>query len=107
MRLPDFTNDPGLIALRHSMGAEAPGLFSPSYRPNTLTIEELEQLATDGKDVSIDDVVVLDDGTFSYKDSRVVIYIRDIQQFQKWTPRFHIADCKTLQQKQQQNGLAR
>ena len=67
-----------------------------------MTLAELEQLATDGKDVSIEDVAVLEDGTFSYKDSRVIIYIRD----QKWIPRFHIADCKTLQQQQQQNGLA-
>ena len=72
MILPDFTDDPALIALRHLMGAEAPGLFSPIYRPNTLTFEELEQLATDGKDVSIDDVAVLEDGTLSYKDSRVL-----------------------------------
>ena len=47
MILPDFTDDPVLIALRHLMGAEAPGLFSPIYRPNTLTFEELEQLFRD------------------------------------------------------------
>jgi hypothetical protein len=107
MRLPDFTDDAGLIALRRSMGAVAPGSFFPSYRPDQLTLAELEQLATDGKDVSIDHVAVLEDGTLSYKDSRVLIYIRDIQQFRNWIPRFHIADCKTLQQQQQQNGLAR
>jgi hypothetical protein len=107
MRLPDFTDDAGLIALRRSMGADAPGSFSPSYRPDRLTLAELEQLATQGKDVSIDDVVVLEDGTFSYKDSRVIIYIRDIQKFQNWEPKFHVADCKTLQQRQRQNGLTR
>jgi hypothetical protein len=78
MRLPDFTADPGLIALRRLMGADAPGSFSPSYRPDKLTLAELEQLATRGKDVSIDDVVVLEDGTLSYKDSRVIVYIRDV-----------------------------
>jgi len=105
MRLPDFTDDAGLIALRHSMGAEAPGLFSPSYRPNTLTLEELEQLATDGKDVSIDDVVVREDGTLSYKDGRVLVYIRDLSQNggRHWVPRFHVADCRTLQQQREQN----
>lgn len=107
MRLPDFTNDAGLLALRRSMGADAPGSFSPCYRPDVLTLEELEQLATDGKDVSIDDVVVLKDGTLSYKGSRVLVYIRDISALQNWLPKFHIADCKTLQQKQQQNGLCR
>jgi hypothetical protein len=53
MRLPDFTDDAGLIALRRSMGAEAPSYFSPSYRPDKLTLTELQQLATEGKDVSM------------------------------------------------------
>jgi hypothetical protein len=107
MRLPDFTDDIGLTALRRLMGADAPGSFSPSYRPDSLTFAELEQLATDGKDVSIDDVVVLEDGTLSYKDSRVLVYIRDISASQNWIPKFHVADCRTLQQRQQQNGLSR
>jgi hypothetical protein len=105
MRLPDFTADAGLIALRRLMGAEAPGLFSPSYRPDKLTLAELKQLATDGKDVSIDDVVVLEDGTLSYKDTRVLVYIRDFSQDggRQWVPRFHVADCRTLQQQRQRN----
>jgi hypothetical protein len=107
MRLPDFTADPDLIALRRSMGADVPGSFTPSYQPGNLTLTELEQLATDGKDVSIDDVVVLEDSTLSYKERRVLIYIRDISQFQHWVPRFHIADCETLQQMKQRNAFGR
>jgi hypothetical protein len=107
MRLPDFTGDAGLIALRRSMGAEAPGSFSPSYRPDQLTLTELQQLATEGKDVSIDDVVMIEDGTLIYKGSRVLIYIRDVSQFQHWIPRFHIADCETLEQMKQKNAFDR
>jgi hypothetical protein len=105
MRLPDFTDHAGLIGLRRSMRAEAPGSFSLSYRPDKLTIAELEQLATDGKDVSIDDVVVLKDGTLGYKDSRVLVYIRDFSQDggRSWVPRFHVSDCRTLQQQREQN----
>jgi len=105
MRLPDFTADPSLIALRRLMGADAPGSFSPSYQPDELTLAELEQLATDGKDVSIDDVVVLEDGTLSYKDACVLVYIRDFSQdgARRWVPRFHVADCITLQQQRQRN----
>ena len=106
MRLPDFTDDAGLIALRRSMGAEAPGSFSPSYRPEKLTLTELEQLATDGMDVSIDDVVVLDDDTLSYKDNRVLVYIRDVRD-QNDDPRFHVADCTTLQWMRQINHFGR
>ena len=107
MRLPDFTDHADLMALRQLMGAEAPGSFLPQYRPAELSIAELEQLATDGKDVSIEDVIVLDDGTLRYKDSRVLIYIRDISEFQNWVPRFHIADCATLEQMKQKNAFAR
>jgi hypothetical protein len=108
MRLPDFTDDAGLIALRRSMGAEAPSYFSPSYRPDKLTLTELQQLATEGKDVSIDDVVVLDDGTLSYKDARVLVYIRDFSQDggRQWVPRFHVSDCRTLQQQRQRNHFS-
>jgi hypothetical protein len=104
MRLPDFTHDAGLIALRRSMGAEAPGSFSPNYRPDKLTLADLEQLATDGKDVSIDDVVVLRDGTLSYKDSRILVYIRDVFGFQ---PRFHVVECTKLQAMRQANRFGR
>jgi hypothetical protein len=104
MRLPDFTNDAGLLALRRSMGADAPGSFSPSYRPDELTVAELELLATEGKDVSIDDVVVFKDGTLIYKDSRVLVYIRDVFGFQ---PRFHIADCATLQEMRRADRFGR
>jgi hypothetical protein len=109
VRLPDFTDDAGLIALRRSMRAEAPGSFSPNYRPDQLTLAELEQLATDGKDVSIADVVVLEDSTLGYKNSRVLVYIRDFSQNggRQWVPRFHVADCRTLQQQRQQNRFSR
>jgi hypothetical protein len=106
MRLPDFTNDAGLLALRRSMGADAPGSFSPSYRPDILTLAELEQLATEGRDVSIDDVVVLEDSTLSFKDSRVLVYIRDVRDHHD-DPRFHIADCTTLQWMRQINRSGR
>jgi hypothetical protein len=104
MRLPDFTDDAGLIELRRSMGADAPGSFSPSYQPDELTLAELELLATEGKDVSIDDVVVFKDGTLTYKDSRILVYIRDVFRFQ---PRFHIADCTKLQEMRRADRFGR
>jgi outer membrane protein OmpA-like peptidoglycan-associated protein len=44
VKLPDFTGAPSLNALRRAMGATAPGNFLPTYRPNGLTEEELNQL---------------------------------------------------------------
>ena len=86
------------------MRADSLGSFSPTFRLDELTLVELEVLATEGKDVSIDDVVVLGDSTLSYKDSRVLVYIRDIATGgRQWAPRYHIADCKTLEQMRQFN----
>ena len=81
MKLPDFTNDPKLNALRRDMGATAPGGFSPAYRPNALSPEELEQLANGGIEVLFDEITELEDGTLGYKDSRVLVYIRDVSSF--------------------------
>ncbi len=108
MRLPDFTDDAGLLMLRRSMGADVPGSFSPSYRPDKLTLAELELLATDGKDVSIDDVMVLEDDTLGYKDSRVLVYIRDVAfGLHHDNPRFHVADCATLRRMREINRFGR
>src|SRR5271165_2506181 len=107
MRLPDFTNDEPLLALRQLMGAVAPGSFSPHYRPDELSIADLDELAKEGKDVSIEDIVVLEDDTLKYRHSRVLVYIRDIPGFQNWVPRFHIADCATLQKMKQKNAFGR
>lgn len=106
MDLPDFTNDQALLALRQSMGAEASGAFWPGFRPDVLSMLELEQLATKGKDVSIEEIHALGDGTLRYKDSRILVYIRDISSFAD-APRFHVADCSTLQKMREQNRFER
>lgn len=100
MKLPDFTNDPKLNALRRSMGASAPGGFSPTYRPNALTQEELDQLAGGGIEVLFDEITKLDDGTLGYKNRRVLVYIRDVPIYGSdfTLPRFHIAFCRTLEE---------
>ncbi len=103
MKLPDFTQFEPLNALRRMMGAEL-GVFVPVTNPHRLTVEEIEQLARSGIEVPLDQVRVLDDGTLAYKDSRVVLYIRDVAQYRHHVmteqdmPRFHVSDCKTLQE---------
>ena len=62
------------------------------------TSEEIRQLAEEGLEVDKQDVVALPDGTLSYKDRRVLLYIRDISQYggNYSDPRFHFSDCVTL-----------
>ena len=55
------------------------------------------ELAGRGIDVEIEDIVVdPDNGTFSYNDRRVLVYIRD-QYISYGSYKFHVANCSTIQ----------
>ena len=97
MKLPDFLFDQGLNKLRQAMGAEL-GVYEPKITHDTLTVEEVERLASEGIEVPIDEVQVLNDGTNVYKGRRVIVYIRDQSQYgdQYSLPKFHISMCDTL-----------
>lgn len=109
MKLPDFTNDPKLLALRNEMRANAPGGFSPDFRPSELTKEELDQLAGGGIEVFFEEITRLEDGTLGYKDSRVLVYIRDIPIYggEFTLPRFHVAFCHTLERMREAHRFER
>jgi hypothetical protein len=100
MKLPDFTNDGALNDLRRKMGAELRP-FAAAPRRQTITVEELEALATKGIEIPLDDVEILNDGTFTYKGRRVVVYIRDVTTYRDdfTLPKFHLAMCDTLLKK--------
>lgn len=100
MKLPDFTKFEPLNHLRNQMGATELGTFKPSYSPDKLTLEELNRLARSGIDIPLDELRVLKDGTLAYKDSRVLLYIRDVYLYkggEETLPKFHVSDCRTLQ----------
>lgn len=97
MRLPDFTEDKSLNDLRAAMNA-ALREYAPAALRNTITTEEIERLQTDGIEIPIEELRVLNDGTYVYKDRRVIVYIRDVAQYNDayTLPRFHLAVCNTL-----------
>lgn len=101
MRLPDFTQFPPLNQLRELMAAEL-RIWSPFIHWDQFTPDEWKKLNTIGIDVNIEDVVPAEDGTLEYKGQKIVVYIRDqrisiVQTKPGGGYRFHIADCKTLQ----------
>ena len=98
MKLPDFLTDHDLNELRKTMQAEL-GRYQPASL-SILTAEEIEQLQTEGIEIPIDNVQVLNDGTYVYKGRRVVVHIRDIEEYgdRYSLPRFHLAMCSTLGQ---------
>ena len=64
-----------------------------------LTPSELELLTSGGGiDVGLDELRIHSDGTLVYKDSRVLLYIRDVHRYADKVslPRYHVANCTTL-----------
>jgi hypothetical protein len=80
------------------------GALEVDVEPGRLTQAELESLVSaDGLEIaSLDDLEILEDSTLSYKDRRVILYIRDHAMYagggesRTIDPKFHVANCDTL-----------
>lgn len=112
MKLIDFFNFEPLNRIKDEMGIprDAYGSFTISLDERRLTLAELEALTSgDGIDVSFDELTILDDGTLAYKDSRVLLYIRDVNEYGGTTrePRYHLSHCSTLQEMQTRGRFER
>ncbi len=110
MKLPDFRNFEPLNRLRVAMGATELGNFAPSYSPDLLTIEEIDRLSKSGIEIPLDEVRTLQDGTLAYKDSRVLLYIRDVYQYksgEEKLPRFHVSNCRRLDEMRSEGRIGR
>lgn len=115
MKLPDFLEHGGLNGLRREMGANRLGDLTLVADPNRLTEDELYMLTHGGIDLkSLDDLRRLPDGTLALKDSRVLLYIRDVSIYQngayggvKKLPKYHLASCATLRQMQSEGRFSK
>jgi hypothetical protein len=112
MKLPDFYSFGPLNSLKERMGLprEALGTLDVHIDAGRLTASELERLTSqDGLDIALDDLRVLDDGTLAYKDSRVLLYIRDVNVMgdREPEPRYHLANCSTLRQMRERKRFNR
>jgi 5-methylcytosine-specific restriction endonuclease McrA len=103
MKLPNFFKSPELNRLKAQMGIPESvyGSLDFDVGPGRLTELELSRLFSPaGLEVTIDDVQFLDDGTLAYKNTRVLLYIRDVSDQGRGIsmPRFHVSRCSTLEQ---------
>ena len=82
--------------IRKYMGARMIEL-GMEYEKNTISAFELERLGNDGIEISPDEIEIFDDKTFVYKGIRVILYIRDVQNYNgQWNLRkFHVCNCST------------
>ncbi|WP_246791952.1 HNH endonuclease [Burkholderia perseverans] len=95
IKLPDFLAWPSLNRLRDRMGAPLVERFGVQQASTEIEALLRERLKSSGVDVTLDQIEVLDDGTLAYGNHRILLYIRDVST--NHTPRYHIADCRTLQ----------
>lgn len=113
MKLPDFFNFEPLNRLRKQMGIPDNEFSSLgiAIRQSQLSSGELSLLSSgEGIDVSFEDLTVLADGTLAYKDSRVLLYIRDVHVHgdkRNSEPRYHLSHCVTLHDMTQRGRFER
>jgi hypothetical protein len=115
MTLPDFIKFEPFNRLRRSMNAPLLENFSPGYAISHLTYDDLDRALERIEGVAVEDisdVEVLPDETLAYKNRRVLLYIRDKRVFpgnnaQQNFPKFHVANCSTLQQMRQNGRFGR
>jgi hypothetical protein len=112
MKLPDFTIFSPFLEAKRRMG------ISPSAIGNLESVEvtfsgptykELKDLKGQGVDVELDEVLENEDGTLRYKNKRVILYIRDVAGYSKnyGDPRFHVSNCRTIQEMRSNNRFGR
>lgn len=88
------------------MGAELVAPIS-NLKIGVMSLDEI--LRTTGQDVDIEEVEFADDGTFLFQNRRVILHIRDVQSYghELTLPKYHLANCRTLQQMWQKNRSER
>jgi 5-methylcytosine-specific restriction endonuclease McrA len=85
------------------------GSIDISVSSGGLTQRELERIVSSGIDIPEKSLKVLDDGTLAYKDTRVILYIRDVAHYGGNTsdPKYHLGNCATLQNMRQGDRFER
>lgn len=101
MKLPDFYKFEALNRAKERMGIprDVYGSLSLEVEPGRLTADELNLLSSGGGiDIHFNELTVLPDGTLAYKDTRVLLHIRDINVVSndQERPKYHVYNCSTL-----------
>jgi hypothetical protein len=115
MKLPDYSNFSPFLEAKRRMGIskeKVGDLAAIAIATTGISWEDLEAITEGGLDVqSLYDVKVNSDGTLSDKtqSKRVLLYIRDVSSygFDASDPKFHFANCSTLQEMRTNNRLGR
>ena len=107
IKLPDFFKNSSLNRLKLQMGIEKHVYGNFGNSPSRGKQIQLETTGVDIEDLS--QLTPLNDHTLTFKGQRVILYIRDVS---NWSdelklPKFHVANCSTLQKMQAQGRRKR
>ncbi len=113
MKLPNFNDFEAFEELRKKMGTKERGHFNMVVTRERITDEEATQLEEDGFEIdSLDLIYELDDSTLAFKNTRVLLYIRDSLYIKRDSqdnnlPKFHVSWCSTLKQKKKDGSFGK
>ena len=98
IKLPNFFKSSSFIALKSRMGIDKNTYGSFINSQSWGTQFQIETIGIEVENVS--DIIPLNDHTLTYNGERVIVYIRDVNEYNNEVrlPKFHVANCKTLQQ---------
>lgn len=95
MRLPDFSQDPALQALRQQMAAHRIGHFRLFDASKHLTGQERAVLERRGIKTTAEQLRLLPDHTLALKNGRVLVFFSD-EGVGKKKGHFHLAACSSV-----------
>lgn len=112
MKLPNFLSSNDFVRIKRAMGIPHDKLGrirALEVRRVGVSWEEIRQLDGEGLEVEKHEVIPLPDGTLSYKDRRILLYIRDVSQYggSYKEPKFHISDCAVLKKMREHRRFGR
>lgn len=106
MKLPDFNQHEGMLALRRQMNARRPGHFVLFDSSRHLTGQERSQLENQGVKTTYQSLRILPDQTLAIKNGRILVFFAeeepvaitdDFPVRKKEKAFFHLANCAILQ----------
>lgn len=114
MKLPDFTLNGEFNSLRQAIGAPLSIYKVKVILPAPIRRERpavsVAPLPEKGLEIDdLGDLTVNSDGTLAYKGQRVTVHIRDVQKIGNThhMPRFHVSNCRTLEEMRQRGRFER
>ena len=102
MKLPDFRKSEKFNNLKKHMGIPIDVYGSYDVGMQVPLIIKQLALPTGVAIDSLKDISVTEDGTLLSGNNRIILYIKDVSDFE---PRFHMANCTTLQKMRDNNQI--